>query len=465
MQSNFKPPYWYQGVFLQPQHFQYQELFFDYQIDNLRRFLNDFLWGVAKIRFRENALDEHVLDLLSGTVWFQDGTIVNIPENGVVQPRSFKEMTERIDPEKPLRVYLALKRLEPDQKNVEIVNASVNLNKIRTRFIADENPETAPNLYEGGHCAEIAFLRYPVKIIVDNEVADHSDYLCIPVAEIEFLGDSLQFSRKFLPPVPTLWASPILRDILRDIQDTIISRARRLEVYKTARPLRLEDFEGNYIRYFHALLSLNQFIPVLQHIIENPSIHPIHIYAIIRQLIGTLSTFSENINALGKSTSGSNILPGYNHENLYYCFNNTKIIIKELLNSIVIGDENIYELKRNVSRFTGELSVSAFDKNSIISLLVCATGDRKSLLQSLQNHAKIGDSHEMDNLLNRSLSGLSIEYHETSLPGITVPPNGLFFTLNTSGPIWDKIRNSNLICLYWAEAPDDATAEIIVSRK
>lgn len=465
MQNNYRPPYWYQGVFLQPHHFQYQELFLDYQVDNLRRFVNPFLWGVSSIRFRNNALAENLIEPVSGTVWFQDGTIVKIPENGVVQPRIITNMADRINPDKPLRIYFALKRLVHEKKNVELVNSSVNPVTIRTRFIADEEPETVPNLYEGGNPAEITLLRYAIRVIVEDELKDYSDYLCVPVAEIEFTGDSLQFSRRFIPPVPMLWASPILRDILRDMQDTLVSRARRLEVYKITRPLRFDDFEGNYTRYFQALISLNQFIPTLQHILENPSIHPLDLYGIIRQMIGSFSTFSENINALGKRSHGDNIISGYDHENIYTCFNNANILIKELLNAIVIGDENIYELKRDGWRFQGELSVSAFDKNSIICLVVYAAGDHDSLLYSIEHHAKTGESNDMDNLLSRSLSGLSIEYRSTPLTGITVQRDALFFTLKTSGPIWDKIKQSGLICFFWDEAPDGAKAEIIVSRK
>jgi type VI secretion system protein ImpJ len=465
MKNNARPPYWYQGLFLQPQHFQYQELFFDYQVDNLRRSISSYLWGVGAVRFRENALDEHIVEMLSGRLWFQDGAVVNIPDNGSVPARSFRDIAEKITPGSSLKVYLALHRFSTHDKNAETVAPETSLINIRTRFVASQNPETVPNLYEGGDEAEIVFMRYLVRILWEHELNDYGDYTCIPVAEIESVGESLQFSQTYIPPVPALWCSTILREMVSDIQDTLLSRTKLLELYKISRPFRVEDFEGNFLRYLNALSAINHFIPALQHFLETPTVHPWNVYGLLRQLVGSLSTFTERINALGKLANGNELLPSYDHENLYHCFNETKILIRELLNSIIIEEENILDLHRDGCRFIGEVSAEAFDKRNMVCLLVRGTGDHEKLLNSLEHHAKIGSREGMDILIKRALDGVPVEYRQNPPPGMPVHPDGFIFVLNRIGAAWEEIRQNQTICLYWDEAPEDALAELIISRR
>jgi type VI secretion system protein ImpJ len=465
MINKARPAYWYQGLFLQPQHFQYQELFFSSSVHHIRRTITPYFWGVGALRFRMDALLEKVVELTEATVIFEDGTVVDIPETGSVQPRSLREIENSITPGKPLRIYLALHRFMHNQKNVETLTPSGSLQNIRTRFIANEDPEPVPNLHEGDDEAQIFFLKYLVRIVCSHELDDFQDYHCIPVAEIESIGESLQFSRTFIPPTPEIASSPALQDIIRDIEDALLSRAKLLELYKISRPYKAEDLEGNFLRYLNTLCAINQFIPALQHIIETPSIHPWTVYGMLRQLIGTLSTFTDRTNALGKLNNGTELIHSYQHDKLEICFSEAKRLIIELLNTIIIGDKNIIELKRNGYMFSNQIPAESFDKRNQVYLIIRGTGDREELLDSLLHHAKVGSPEGMQTLVARAFDGVPIKYMPNSPSGIPEHPDGFIFMLERTGTIWNEIQLSSSICLYWDEATDDAKAEIIISKK
>jgi len=466
MKKSARPTYWHQGLFLQPHHFQYQELFVQSQAALFRSSISPYLWGVSSLLFRTGALEENVVEVLEGTLTFQDGTTLSIPDSAIIQPRSFRDIADSIKTGEPITVWLALRRLDPAKKNCTTVLPGDSLVKVRTRFVTTPDPETASNLYEGGDEAGIGFMQYLVQIVWGHEIADYGDYHCIPVATVESAGDTLQYGRAFIPPSLSIASSPALLELVRDIQDSMLSRAKLLGLYKLSRPLRAEDIEGSYFRYLEALRSINHFIPLLQQMLDAPSaVHPWTAYGLLCSLIGELSTFTERINALGKLSNGTELIHPYSHEEPYRSFEEVRMLVGELLNSVIIGDENIIELERDGSRFIGRLPAEAFDSRNIVCLMIRAQGEDEEVINSILNHAKAGPLNTIDVLISRALEGVTFDYQLTPPPGIPVHPDGYIFRIDRSGEVWENIREENSICLYWDEATEDAIAEITIARK
>lgn len=465
MTHTAKQPYWQQGLFLQPHHFQYQEHALRLEMQALRKGISPLLWGCSSVELRRDALDELVVDVVSAAVTFQDGTRVSLPENATLTARSFKDIAHTVVPGEPLVIYLALRRLDLTGSNVAEISPDGRRAGLEGRYAAVHEGDEVENLFEPKDPATIGFLDYLVKIIWSSELADYAEYHCVPVAAIIPSNETFEYSTTFIPPVTGIGDSPALLNLLRDLQDALVSRSRILELYKIARPMRVEDFEGNYLRYLESLRTINLFTPLLQQVIESPFLHPWDAYASIRQLIGGLSTFTDRINALGLLSNGTALVPPYDHENLEYCFGELKRLTRELLNAIIVGEENVVELQRDKALFSAELPSEIFDARNMVCLLVKAQGETRQLLNSLLRHAKLGAVEQMETMVARALDGLPVEYMETPPPGMPVYPDGYIFKLERTGPVWDDIRHEGSICLYWDEAPEEAVAEIIISRK
>jgi len=58
-----RPVFWYQGLFLQPQHFQHADLFTQSLLAPLRQYLQPYFWGVCRLGVNETALREGTFDL------------------------------------------------------------------------------------------------------------------------------------------------------------------------------------------------------------------------------------------------------------------------------------------------------------------------------------------------------------------------------------------------------------------
>jgi type VI secretion system protein ImpJ len=465
MTESKRPILWHQGLFLQPQHFQQFDLYLQSLLTPFRQNYLPFFWGVSKIQIQESSLQNRMFEVSQGEVFFQDGTWTVFPGNAVVQSRSFENIELELEGEKPFRVYLGCQKLNPAAKNVTSTKDVEDLYAAGTRFISPIEPEDVKDLYFGGSSAQTRYMSYLLKFFWETEVEQLGDYWLIPIAQLELEGDHVRLSRNFVPPTVCVSGSETLMEILKNIQEQILSRSRILEMYKIFRGVGSSDVEPVSLRYLLALSVINRYMPLIQHLEESPvRMHPWVVYGILRQLIGELSTFTERINALGRLADGTELLPAYNHSELGPCFSEAQKLIGELLSVIVVGEENIVHLIREDSYFKGTIPAEAFSDRNIYYLAINAAGDSETIVNTLLHHAKVGSVEEISKLLARALPGIPLERKLTPPPGLPKRPDSYYFNLDSNHPMWVDIRRTGNICLYWDEAPEDANGELIISR-
>ena len=132
--------------------------------------------------------------------------------------------------------------------------------------------------------------------------------------------------------------------------------------------------------------------------------------------------------------------------------------------AIVVGEENIVHLAREDSYFKGAIPADVFSDRNLYYLAINAAGDSETIVNSLLHHAKIGSLEEIPALLARALPGIPLEQKMAPPPGLPQRPDAYYFNLEPNHPLWVDIRRTGNICLYWDEAPEDATGELVISR-
>ena len=458
-----KPVFWYQGLFLQPQHFQQYDVYFQSLLKPLFTHLQPYFWGVYTYNIQEASLANQTFVISRGEFLFQDGTWISIPGNTVAQSRNINK--EELEAGKPFKVYLGLRKWDHHKENVSILENHDDLSIVGTRFISGIDPENVKDIHQGGKSAHVKLLQYVLKVFWENETDNLPDYHLIPVAELVYDEDEIILSRDFIPPVISVASSDALQQILHNIREQITSRCRKLEEYKSPREMQTSEIDTTYIIYLMALRSLNRYVPLLHHMTETPDIHPWTVYGLIRQIIGELSTFTNRIDSLGKLIDGTSLLSDYDHENLRRCYDEAQTLVGELLSAIVIGPENIIRLIRDGYYFKAQIPQETFEKNTVFYLGLRTAENQSKVLESMKNIAKVSSSDYMMTLVGRALPGISLEYSLVSPPGLPTRPNSYYFKINQSDPQWVEIQKSQDICLYWQHAPKDTQADIIVLRK
>ncbi|MFA6412758.1 MAG: type VI secretion system baseplate subunit TssK [Syntrophales bacterium] len=469
MTDPIRPVFWYQGLFLQPQHFQWQDLHDQYRLYPLQNYLQPYFWGLGQLRIQEESLKNQMFEILEMQILFRDGTWIVFPGTGDVQPRSFKGIWTEMD--KPFNIYLGLRKWNPRGGNVTVLKNPDDLSGVATRFASPADPEETKDLHQSGPSAQIKFLSHVLRIFWENEVEGAGDYELLPLAQLEFNGNEIILSPTYIPPVLSIASSDILAGLVKGIREEVTLRCSVLEEYKhpklnqTAQAAQDSD-ESNYMVFLLALRALIRYVPLLHHHTEgSPHVHPWTVYGILRSLVGELSAFTDRIDALGRLKDGTELLPPYRHDQLGSCFQEVKILIDELLNGIMIGAENVIHLIREGDYFRALIPVETFDNRNLFYLMLRSSVNKEEWEQTIQHMVKISSAERLPILIKRALPGMPLDQITILPPGLPRRPDSTYFRLERSNTEWSEIQKQQNICLYWSHAPEDTLAEIIIIKK
>ena len=459
-----RPLFWHQGLFLQPQHFQLLDLSFRSLLTPFHNYIVPHFWGAMDVEIQKAALGTRTFSLLKGDFLFPDGTYIVLPGNALINARSFDEAW--VEGGRPFTVFIGMKKLNAASENVTVREKLDSVVEITTRFVASVDAEEVKDLHTNGPSGQVKSLYHVLRIFYETEKDQLGDYVLLPVAQLERAGEEIVLSDSFIPPCLSISSSGILMKIIKEIRDQISTRGRQLEEYKSQRGIQTAEFGSRDMVYMLALRSLNRYIPMLFQFTETPQIHPWVVYGVLRQLIGELSSFSENINVIGEAKDGSRSLPLYNHRNIYECFSSAQSLISQLLDEITAGPDYVIRLAYDGTYYAAELKPAIFEGRNRYYIVLKAEEDPKAILQSISTAAKLSSREQLPLLIARALPGIGLEH-------LTVPPqelprraNSIYFAIDHHSDQWALVSRGHNIALYWDNAPEDMEVELmVVSRK
>lgn len=459
-----RPLFWHQGVFLQPQHFQLIDLTFRSLLNPYNNFLVPHFWGIDDIEIQKAALGTRTFSLLKGNFLFPDGTHVVLPDNAVVNARSFEEAW--IEGGKPFTVFIGMKKWNNSGENVTVLDKLDSVSDVTTRFVTTADAEEVKDLHVSGPSGQVKRLHYALRIFWETEKELVGDYILLPVAQLERNGEEINLSQSFIPPCLLISGSETLMKLIREIRDQISARGRQLEEYKSQRGIQTAEFGSRDMVYLLALRSLNRYIPLLFHFTETQQVHPWPVYGILRQLIGELSSFSENVTVMGELKDGSRILPVYNHRNISECFSAAQTLVSQLLDEITAGPDYVIRLVYDGTYHAAELKPAIFEGSNRFYLVLKTEEDPRNILQSISTVAKVSSREHLPLLIARSLPGIGLEHLPVPPQELPRRANSIYFAVDHHNDQWALVSKMHNIAVYWDNAPEDMEAELmVVGRK
>lgn len=460
--ENQKPIYWHQGLFLQPQHFQlndqyHQSLFRPYQ-----NFANAHFWGVAKLGLVTSSLEHRTCEVSSGNFLFSDGTFADLESDALVQQRSFDEAW--VEKDKPFTIYIGLRKLNMHDSNVTVVNDYGNLADIKTRYITRSTPEDIKDIYKEGPTAKAKLLRHVLHIIWETEIESLEDFMLIPIARVERLESGVSYSKNFIPPLLSISASDELTVLIKDIRDELMGRILQLSNYDS-KGQDAKKYDATLARYKLAERSLSRYIPKLFHYTESGEIHPWDVYCVLREMIGEISTFTNNVNVLGETTDGGRLVPNYNHQDIGHCFHSAKGLIVQLLNEITVGPQFLVEMPFKDRCFEADIPQEFFEQNVDFFLIVSTQSDFEEHQNSLLTTGKLAAREVVETLAERSLPGVGLIHVANPPADMPRRPDAHYARLDIHDEQWPTVEKHRDIALLWDEAPEDVKVELVIVRR
>lgn len=453
-----RPIFWQQGTLLQPQHFQLLERIGEGHLYPYRKYLEPQFWGVGSLKLRKSALGIGSFEVTEGEFLFPDGSFVSVPENGCLAPRSFEGALES---GQPLTVYLGLKKWREQGENVSVLVDTPSATAT-TRFCTGCDPEQVKELHAGGPVAGVHRMQYLLKLFWDTELEQCGEYELIPLAQLDRAGSEIRCSEGFIPPCLCCSASPTLHDLVREVRDQLAARGRQLEEYKAKRSVHGAEFGSRDMVYFLALSVLNRYLPLLFHYTEEPQVHPWQVYGTLRQLVGELSVFSDQVGVLGTGPNRQDALPSYNHRDLWDCFSAAQRLVASLLDEITAGPEYVVGLNYDGRYFSAELKPTIFEGRNRFFLAVRTGEDAKDVLQAVEQGVKLSSPQHLELLVTRSLPGIGLQYLQIPPQELPRRADTLYLAIDHLHEQWSAVVKERSLSLHWTGAPEDLAIEMLV---
>ena len=460
--ATIKPVFWRQGMFLQPQHFQQSELYQANKSNLVREYSHPWFWGFTSYSLTKTSLQQRIVELDEGEIIFQDGSHVIIGENAFIQSRQLNDI--EIDPELPLNVYVCLRKISSLESNVTVIHDPVETAAVQTRYFTQASPQNVTDIYSDGPEAELQSLTHKLGIVFEHERDDYSDYLLIPIAKIALDGENLAYMSDFVPPLITMAGTSEIQRLVKELRDELTGRAIQLSSNNSASQ-QSGGFDPNLLRYRIGLQTLSRYVPRLFHITETPNVHPWDIYGFLRELVGEISTFTQDINFLGENKKGERLLPPYQHTNIGECFNAARNLISQLMNEISVGPQFLVELDFDGKYFSTNIPAEFFEQQVDFYLILNTEQPWEDHSQSFLTTGKLADSSTVEILAERSLPGIGLYHMPSPPPGLPKKAFANYARIDIYDDKWQQIQSKQNLALMWDEAPEDLKVELVILRK
>lgn len=419
---------WSEGLFLQPQHFQQQERYFEHYVETRCRELIPHSWGFAEVEIRRDLLAIGKFGLLRATGVFPDGTPVRLPDEDP-EPAA-------IDINSGVRnqiVHLAVpvRRAEALQ-----VDKSVGAEAVARQLARELEAHDVTSKSGEPAVLEVGALRTRLLLAPDAGGA----YASIPVARIiECRPDNqVVLDEGFMPTVLQVRAAPPLSMFLSELLGLLRQRGEAL----AGRVSGVGRGPAAELAEFLMLQVINRYEPVVAHLAASATVHPEDLYRVFVAAAGELATFTTTAKRAPN-------FPGYTHEALRESFDPVIAALRKSLG--VVLEQAAVPLPiepRQYGISVATVPDRTLYTTAIFVLSVRADMPAEELRRRIPKQLKIGPVETIKDLVNNALPGVTVAPMPAAPRPIPFHAGSVYFELDQSDPLWSKMKSSGGIGMH-----------------
>jgi len=420
---------WNEGLFLQPQHLQQQERYFERLVRTSTAGLRPFAWGLTQLEIDPDLLmlGKFATRAVSGLL--PDGTPFRAPGD-VDQPRPL-DLPENV---RNSIVYLILPTRQPGT----IETAPPDLTETVARFVTGETEVIDSNAgYQSTATVPIGKLR--LRFALEGEARDgNSEIGLARILEVR-ADKSVVLDDGYIPPSLVCSASSVLTGFITQVQGLIHHRAEalagRVSESGTRGAAEIADF---------LLLQLcNRAEPLLSHLAFTVAqVHPETFYAVAAGLAGELATFTE-------ARKRPPAFPAYRHEDLQASFRPVMAALRQSLSAVL--EQTAIPIPLQERKFgirVGPILDRSLVTDATWVLVVRAQMPTETLRRNLPNQIKIGPVERIRELINVALPGIAARALPVAPRQLPYYAGASYFELDRSSQFWTMLANSGGIAIH-----------------
>lgn len=428
--SSYNRVVWSEGLFLQPQHFQQQDRYFERYVETRCQALVAHSWGFTEIELERDLLSIGKFALRRAAGVFPDGTPFRMPEDDPLPAPIDVDAHVR---DQPLYLAVPVRRAgDPDVERSAGADglARHGVREWQARDASSNTGETA--------LLEVAALR--TRFLLASEVTQA--YACLPLAHIVECRSDKQvvLDDGFIPSVLHTRAANRLATFTTELLGLFHQRGEALggRVVATGRGGAAEFAE------FLMLLTINRYEPLLAHVSDLGSLHPEQLYQVCVSAAGELTTFT----TISKRPPA---FPGYRHDRLRESF---EPVIASLRASLsVVLDQSAIAIPIEAKKYG--ISVAVAPDRTLYSTAVFVLAARadipsEELRRSFPAQLKIGPVERIADLVRLGLPGVPVLALPVAPRQIPFHAGFAYFELDQTSELWEQLKSSGGVALHVA---------------
>jgi type VI secretion system protein ImpJ len=426
--------HWHEGMFLRPHHFLAAQRNYAHQQSLSEAFDLRHNWGLRSIDLDIDALSNYRFVVRLLRLRLRDGTILSIPEDGVLPSLDLKPAFEKTG---AVTVSIGVPVVTPGRANAA-TGASAEADGVRyivsNRTIEDENTGTNPQ--------PIKVRQYNLRLLLSTD--DQTGYEAVPVARVTKSPKAEatpQIDLTYIPPVLACDAwPPLAANILQAVYDRVGKKIELLAMQVVTRNISFDSHGQGDPLIFAQLRELNETYAYLAILVFAEGVHPFVAYLELARLVGRLAIFGPERRPPP--------LPRYDHDDLGTCFYRVKQYIDALLDVFVEPDYKERPFIGAGLRMQVALEPAWLESVWEMYIGVQSPLDTEDLIRLLTRPGgldmKIGSSERVDAIFRMGLAGLKFEYSPRPPRALPTTPGLIYFQVSrqSAQAEWQNVHKS-----------------------
>jgi type VI secretion system protein ImpJ len=421
---------WSEGLFLQAQHFQQQDRYFERFVEARCHALAPHSWGFTEIEIERDLLAIGKVALRRAAGVFPDGTPFRMPDDDPLPP-PIDVATQARDQ----ILYLAVPLRRPDAQEVE---RAAGPDGLARHDIREYEARDATSGSASGTALEVGALRTRLMLASDVTAA----YGCVPMAHIvERRADNqVVLEDRFIPTVLYSRAATRLDTFTTELVGLLHQRGEALggRAAATGRGASAE------IADFLMLQAINRFEPLLKHYAEAGVLHPEELFRVCTSAAGELATFTT-------PSKRPPALPPYRHDRLRESFEPVMAALRASLSAVL--EQAAIPIPIEAKKFG--IFVAAVADRSLYTTAVFILAARadlpaEELRRRFPAQLKLGPVERIRDLVNLQLPGVPVHPVPVAPRQIPYHAGFVYFELDQSNELWDQLKTSGGVAMHVA---------------
>ncbi|ACR31500.1 type VI secretion system baseplate subunit TssK [Burkholderia glumae] len=439
-------PLWHEGLVLTQQHFQQQDRWAGFAMQQVAAAALAEPWGTLGVEVDEEALATGRLKLTRLKLRFPDGTPVDTTMADEVPPA--RELTQGMPADCQSVVVLAALAL-PDANGNNCRFDETTLARPRRSYrefvkVTDLN---------GTGESEIAAERHAVRLLFDFE--SHADDTVCAVARLTRSTSGLfQVDHRFVPPCLTLGSHRLHLERVNRLADILQAKSLALGARRSERIEQVAEYGVADVQLFWLLHCIHAAWPQLRLFATHPNRPPEHLYVTLAQLASALMTFSTGAQLTD--------IPAYDHARADEVFAQLESMIRDLLDAIIPSRVvSIGLTRKSPTTWSGQfLDERIVGDAADWYLSVNAPMPVFELVEQFPRLCKIGAPDDVERIINSALLGIPLKAVQRVPAAIPVRLDNQYFALDSTSAAHAEMLAARACQIYLPASVPDASLEL-----